>query len=533
MDRRAKNPVQIDAESQAIIDALRVQVRNLEEQLAAAEARVGSRVETTKGEIVATVFDRSDITADTRAGTELPDREEYMQRPEGAHGIGTWDWDLVTNELNWSPELYRLLGVPPDTRPSLGVWERLVYPEDRDRAYEHARNVIRSGTVLDTEFRIMNPNGKTRWISVLGRVFRNEAGEAVRIFGLNVDLTARRQGEQRAAFLLRLEDVTRPLTDPGEITQAAARSLGEHLNVNRCAYADVEDDEDTFNLTGDFNLDVPSIVGRYTFTQFGAECLRLMRSGQPYIVEDSESDPRTEQVRDSYRQTQIRSVICVPLLKGGRFAAAMAVHAITPRRWRDDEVELLQVVASRCWESIERARAEMELRSQWHTFDTLISNVPDLMCTFDVDGRLTYANSALLHVWQKTLPEIIGKNTFDLSYPPELANRLQSEVGEVVTDRAIRSQSHSLYFGRQARLEHTSTSFRRSSHGEGWWRLLHVRLATSPIVNKSNEHSLTARNAYNRSFSRRLSPSSCSAAETCSSNLRTLLMRPWSNEKIS
>ena len=106
------------------------------------------------------------------------------------------------------------------------------------------------------------------------------------------EITERKIAEQRDAFLVGLDDATRPLTDAFEVTRHPPRGmLGEHLQVNRCAYADVEDDEDTFNLTGDYNRDVPSIVGRYTFTQFGAECLRLMREGKPYVVEDAESDP--------------------------------------------------------------------------------------------------------------------------------------------------------------------------------------------------------------------------------------------------
>jgi len=168
--------------------------------------------------------------------------------------------------------------------------------------------------------------------------------------------------DERNRFLVELDDATRSLENPEEITQTAARLLGVYLDVNRCAYADVEPDEDTFNLTGDYNAGVPSIVGRYTFAQFGAECLRLMRADEPYIVTDSEIDPRTEQVRESYRFTRIRSVICVPLRKKGRFVAAMAVHQITPRDWIDDEVELVRRVASRCWESIERARVARELR---------------------------------------------------------------------------------------------------------------------------------------------------------------------------
>lgn len=186
-------------------------------------------------------------------------------------------------------------------------------------------------------------------------------GKVEAVAGTTRDVTQRKRGEDRDRLLIALDDTTRPLTDAQEITHASARLLGGYLAVNRCAYADVEGDQNTFNLTGDFNRDVPSIVGRYRFDQFGEECLRLMRAGEPYIVSDTETDPRTTSVREAYRATKIRSVICVPLNKSGRFVAAMAVHQITPREWLPSEVELVQRVASRCWESIERTRVIREL----------------------------------------------------------------------------------------------------------------------------------------------------------------------------
>jgi PAS domain S-box-containing protein len=181
-------------------------------------------------------------------------------------------------------------------------------------------------------------------------------GHVEAVAGTTRDVTAHKRGEARDRLLVALDDAMRPLTDPDAITHAGARLLGEHLAVNRCAYADVEEDQNTFNLTGDFNREVPSIVGRYRFDQFGGECLRLMREGRPYVVTDAETDPRTAEVRESYRATLIRSVICVPLHKAGRFAAAMAVHQKTVREWQPSDVEVVLAVANRCWESIERAR---------------------------------------------------------------------------------------------------------------------------------------------------------------------------------
>jgi PAS domain S-box-containing protein len=181
-------------------------------------------------------------------------------------------------------------------------------------------------------------------------------GRVEAVAGTTRDVSDRKRGEARDRLLVAVDDATRPLIDPQAITHAAARLLGEHLGANRCAYADVEADEDTFNLTGDFNRDVPSIVGRYRFAQFGAECLRLMRAGLPFVVNDAETDPRVAEMRESYRATQIRAVICVPLHKAGRFVAAMAVHQNIVRAWQASEVETVIAVANRSWESIERAR---------------------------------------------------------------------------------------------------------------------------------------------------------------------------------
>jgi PAS domain S-box-containing protein len=173
-----------------------------------------------------------------------------------------------------------------------------------------------------------------------------------------------RREKRRAAFLAELGQALQPITGPDEAVATAARMLGEHLEVDRCAYAEVEADEDHFALIGDYTRgDTASIVGRYAMSAFGAEALRLMRADLPYVVHDIMADPRvTEADRAAYEQTQIRAVVCIALHKGGRFAAAMAVHQRTPRQWLPDEVELTRTVAQRCWESIERARALRSLQ---------------------------------------------------------------------------------------------------------------------------------------------------------------------------
>lgn len=183
-------------------------------------------------------------------------------------------------------------------------------------------------------------------------------GEVEAVAGTTRDVTDLKEIEERSQFIISLDEVVRPLETPEEITQTLARLLGEYIGADRCAYAEVEADENHFHIPGDYTRgEMHSIVGDYTMSDFGAEVLRLMRENKPYVVHDVDNDPQvTPDDLAAYRQTGIQAVICVPLHKNGRFAACMAVHQKEPRNWTIDEVELVRFVANRFWESIERSR---------------------------------------------------------------------------------------------------------------------------------------------------------------------------------
>ncbi len=199
------------------------------------------------------------------------------------------------------------------------------------------------------------------------------------------ETTQRVKSERRLKFLDDLGQATRHSGDAAAILQVAARMLGEHLGVSRCAYAHVLEDQDTFDLIGDHNVGVDSIVGRYRFTDFGRHVHQLMLAGQAYVNNDVDTDPVT---RDgdlaAYRQTQIQAVVCVPLLRQGRFVAAMAVHQRVPRRWTADEVELVQTVVDRCWEALQRLRAEAALREEARSLQLLNAVGSALVAELDI-----------------------------------------------------------------------------------------------------------------------------------------------------
>ena len=72
---------------------------------------------------------------------------------------------------------------------------------------------------------------------------------------------------------------------------------------------------------------------------------------------------------------------------------------------------------------------------QRRIYETALSNTPDFNYVFDLEGRFTYVNAALLGLWRKGLDEAVGKDFFDLGYPPDLAARLQRQIRQVIDTR--------------------------------------------------------------------------------------------------
>jgi PAS domain S-box-containing protein len=283
----------------------------------------------------------------------LDQTAERLSLALAAARMGDYRWDAKTDIVTFSTRAAELAGTTPGETLSLQAVRELVHPDDRHAVSVAINRAIAERGEYSVEHRVTKV-GRDRAVRASGRAIFDERGDLVGIVGVLQDVTTDR-------FLLQVDDAVRPLIEAEQVTYTAAAMLGEYLSVERCAYCFVEADQDTFNLTGNYTRGVASIVGTYRFRQFGAECLRLMRAGEPYVVSDSRADARIDdEDREAYEATGVVGVVCVPILKSGRFVAAMAVHTAAPRRWRSDEVELVQLVASRCGESIERVRVERE-----------------------------------------------------------------------------------------------------------------------------------------------------------------------------
>lgn len=114
-----------------------------------------------------------------------------------AAGAGTWEWDLVTGSVAGSPKMFELLGLAPATSvASLEAWRSVLHADDTTRPEQDAKRVLAEHTLLSEDYRVILPDGKIRWVNLVGEGLYDDQGRAVVMVGLCWDITARKQLEQ-------------------------------------------------------------------------------------------------------------------------------------------------------------------------------------------------------------------------------------------------------------------------------------------------------------------------------------------------
>ena len=324
------------------------------------------------GRVVRVVGNNIDITERIRAKEALQEREQRLRLALDSSGAGSWMQDARTGLVDWDDRCRKLYGFTAEEPGSFEAWLSRVHEEDRRQLLERWDQILHTKThdTFDSTFRIVRPDGTVAWIQSLGQVHRDADGQVTRLTGIELDVTERRRAEEalrerqeREAFLLRLADTLRPLSDPLVIQKVAVRLLGEHLHVTRVSYADIEGTDYIIRLS--HVNGVAPLVGRGPLAAFGEWLLESQRSGVPIVVNDVRTDPRlTKRERANLRAVKVAAFAVVTLVKAEQWVAIFGVSNAMPRTWTKTEIELIRDVAERMWEAVERARAEAAMRER-------------------------------------------------------------------------------------------------------------------------------------------------------------------------
>lgn len=312
-----------------------------------------------------------------------------------AASIGVWDWDIRNDILTWDDQMYRLFDIDKGTRDNnYMMWRNAVDPNDIAIAEGLLQDSLNGNGEYNTQFWIVTPKNERRFLQAIGKVERDDAGNALRVIGVNWDITKQKEYEQ---FL----EMTKLEAEKNNISlEQQAKILEEYAFLDPLTH----------------------LPNRRKFDKvFDAEWRRALRNHEPLSVcmvdidfFKGYNDALGHDQGDICLQ-QVASAISKSCARGGELAARYGGEEFIVLLPHSDEKNAYQTA-----EHIRKSVEALELKhlhsmvSSVVTISVGVASVYPADKTVDKKGLIKRADEALYRAKQNGRNKVFGeKNSFD------------------------------------------------------------------------------------------------------------------------
>ena len=159
-----------------------------------------------EGKVIALTIATRDVTEWRKTLKALEKSQQHLKHAMQAGHTGTWEWNILTNEVIWSDGVEEMFGMAPGSfQGSYEAFRTFIHPDDADILEQAIAQTLKHDAPYYVEHRCIYPDGSLHWLSGQGKVYRDEDGTPRRMIGTVTEITQRKEAEQalrQSEFLL-------------------------------------------------------------------------------------------------------------------------------------------------------------------------------------------------------------------------------------------------------------------------------------------------------------------------------------------
>lgn len=300
-----------------------------------------------------------DITRRKADEKELQKREAMLSNAQRIGHMGNWEWNILTGDLSWSEEIFRIFGFQPEEfAASYDAFLNSVHPDDRDFVVERVERAVQGKEEYNIDHRILLPDGTVRVVNEQGEVTRDDDGRAVHMSGIVLDITERKAADKA------LRDSEAMLNNAQRIAHVG--NFDWEPNDDILIWSD-----EAFRIFGlepqkvKINYDVFMEIVHPDDREFVAESIKQALEGAPYNI-DHRVVLQDGTVRTVNEQAEVS--------------------------WDEDGRPVM--VSGVMRDITERRAAEKALRDSEEQVRLLLNSTSEAIYGIDLEGDCTFANPA-------------------------------------------------------------------------------------------------------------------------------------------
>lgn len=330
------------------------------------------------GKLVHTRAFVRNVTRHISTENALSQSEERLHLALEAGGMGNWEFTVGSSHVVWSPGLEALHGLEPGTFP--GTFEAFlvdIHPDDRARVIAEIQHAIAEKMDHFVEYRIIRPDGHVRWVEGRGKVFRDEAGQAIRLVGVCTDVTQRKQAEFELEERARAHEAMFVLADRlqrsntlEDIYSSALDAITSALKCNRASIL-LFDEQASMRFVAWKGLSDAYRSRTNGHSPWTPDEL----DPKPIAFADVETAGFEDWLHDIVTKEGIQAMAFIPLTLDGKLIGKFMAYFDEPYEMSEDEVEISLTIARQLSAGVGRARALQSLRDNDRRKDEFLATL--------------------------------------------------------------------------------------------------------------------------------------------------------------